>query len=403
MLAGCHREHLGVLEGNRVTNDIVRRMEKINIHLFIDTHATMTFKSKLLRCRAQSLATCTDSPAPEACTEEPNAIEKFLNDASSVVAAAFPEATDDLSSEACSTITDHSEPLTYSYTADTETVIETDVDTRAGEADAMKIFLKKASTVVSDAVGSAFEEAASMAGDMHTIVTADIDEESASKEQVKQKSATEPITASFINTIKVKASRSNATVSQPLKETSTCETREEERKVEHPTSQNMEVKRNPVTIAKLINRLNKKGISSNKEAKESPATLAKLMVKLDKKEKQIKKINEQINKTEEEVVETKLSIRSLAAKYRGVLVLDGDEGDQTSNTNFEADETRDDQILDNQTSGLSDDDLTFDVEALSDIEEERDDDAIGVALRYTSGRLLALEKAANQVIFPHGV
>lgn len=360
-------------------------------------YSTMTFKSKLLR-------PCTDSS--EACTEEPNAIEKFLNvnDASSAVATAFPEVTDDLSSQACSTITDRSESLTYSYTADTETVIETDIDTRAGEADAMKIFLKKASAVVSGAVGSALEEASSMAGDMHAIVMADIDEESASKEQDKQKSTTEPVTTttSFIKTMT--KNRTTDGLPQPVKETSTCETKEDETKVEQPASTNMEVKGYPATLTKLMNKLNKKGMqltSSNKEAKKSPATLAKLMMKLDKKKKQTEKINQQINKTEEEVVETKKSIRALAAKYRGVLVLDGDGGD--SYKQFEDDETRDDQILDNQTeSGLSDEDLIFDVETLSDV-EERDDDAIDLALRYTSSRLLALEKAANQVIFPHGV
>ena len=125
--------------------------------------------------------------------------------------------------------------------------------------------------------------------------------------------------------------------------------------------------------------------------------------KLDKKEKQIEKIKQQINKTEEEVVDTKQSIRALAAKYRGVLVLDGDGG-QPSKQQVEADETRDDQIFNNQIgSGVSDEDLTFDVDSLSDVEEERDDDAIDLALRYTSSRLLALEKAANQVIFPHGL
>ncbi len=367
----------------------------------------MAFKSKLLRRRAQPVP-CADSPdtgaEAKACTEEPNAIEKFLNDASIAVAAAFPEATDDMSSQDCSTITDPSGSFTYSYTTDTET--ETDIDTTAGEDDAMKVFFNKASTVVSSAVGSVFEEAASMAGDMHTIVTADVDEESASKEQVKQNRVTEPVTTSFINTIKLKKSGSNAALSQPLNETSTCETREEETEVEHSTSQNMEVKRNPATLAKLMVKLNKKGMqltSSNKEAKESPAALAKLMVKLDKKEKQIKKIKQQINKTEEEVVETKLSIRALATKYRGVLVLDGDEGGQPIKKQVEADETRDDQIFTNQIgSGVSDEDLTFDVDSLSDI-EERDDDAIDLALRYTSSRLLALEKAANQVIFPHGV
>ena len=103
------------------------------------------------------------------------------------------------------------------------------------------------------------------------------------------------------------------------------------------------------------------------------------------------------------MVETKKSIRALAAKYRGVLVLDGDEGDQTSIKQVESDEARDDQTLDDHIGfGLSDEDLTFDYESMLD-EEERDDDAIDLALKYTSSRLLALEKAANQVIFPHGV
>ncbi len=364
----------------------------------------MTFKSKLLRRRTakKECSTCIDSP--QACTEEPNAIEKFLNDASSAVATVFQEAANDVSSEGCSTITDPSESFTYTYTTDTET--ETDIDTRAGEDDAQKIFLNRASVANLGAVGSTVEEASTIAGDMHTIVMADVDEESARKEEDNQKSTTEPVTTSFINTIKLKRNRSNATASKPVTETSTCTTREDETNTEQPTSVNTEVKGNPATLARVMNKLHKRGVqlsSSNKEAKESPATLAKLMTKLDKKKKQIEKINQQISKTEEEVVETKKSIRALAAKYRGVLVLDGDEGDQTSIKQVEADEARDDQTLDEHIGfGLSDEDLTFDYESVLD-EEERDDDAIDLALKYTSSRLLALEKAANQVIFPHGV
>eukprot|EP00985_Skeletonema_marinoi_P030982 scaffold35187_cov145-Skeletonema_marinoi.AAC.1 len=65
---------------------------------YTDTRAgepKLTFKSKLLGRRA----TCTDYPDPEACNGndtsdgEPNAMENFLNNASSAVATALREAT----------------------------------------------------------------------------------------------------------------------------------------------------------------------------------------------------------------------------------------------------------------------------------------------------------------------
>eukprot|EP00984_Skeletonema_dohrnii_P029903 scaffold20874_cov115-Skeletonema_dohrnii-CCMP3373.AAC.5 len=137
----------------------------------------------------------------------------------------------------------------------------------------------------------------------------------------------------------------------------------------------MEVKGSPPTLAKLMTKLDKKPkqpTSPTMEVKGSPATLAKLMMKLDQKEKQIEKLKQQRNKTEQEVVETKKSIRALAVKFRGVLVLDGDEDDD--HTEYDesvwesvwGDEERDDDAVD----------LTQD--------EERDNDAVELALWYAS-------------------
>ncbi len=73
--------------------------------------------------------------------------------------------------------------------------------------------------------------------------------------------------------------------------------------------------------------------SSNMAVKRNPATLAKLMTKFDKKEEHIEFLNQQLNKTEEEVVIIKKSIKEIAAKYRGLLELDGDESRQPGSSN----------------------------------------------------------------------
>ena len=235
----------------------------------------MSFKSKLLGRRA----TCTDSSAPEACNEisdgEPNAMEKFLNNASSAV---------------------------------------------------------------SSAVATALQEAASMADDMHTIITTDIDEAIVKEAQVEEQNTVQPAKS----TIKVIGNPAAATLAQPTKETSACETREDEANARQSTSSSMEVK-------------------------GSPATLAKLMMKLDKKEKQVEKLKRQLNKTELEVVETKMTIKALAAKSKFRGVLNGD-GDQTE---------YDESVWD---------------------DEERE-----LALWYTPSQLSALEKAVSQAIFSQGV
>lgn len=59
--------------------------------------------------------------------------------------------------------------------------------------------------------------------------------------------------------------------------------------------------------------------SSNNKSMGSPATLDKLVKKLENKKKQIKFLKQELNKTEEEVVQTKKSIKEIASRYRGVL------------------------------------------------------------------------------------
>ena len=318
----------------------------------------MTFKSKLLGRRAAARAkedcsTCTDTEA-----EEPNAFENFLNDASSVVANIFSDAAsmaDDDASEDCSTNTDTSEAYTDTRAGEPKLTFKSKLlgrratctdspapeacnDTSDGEPNAMENFLNNASS----AVATALREATSMADDMHTIITTDIDtEDSVEEAQDEEQNTVQPAK----NTIKVIGNPATATLARPTKETSACETREDEANARQSTSSSMEVK-------------------------GSPATLAKLMMKLDKKEKQIEKLKRQLNKTELEVVETKMTIRALAAKFRGVL-------------------NGDDQSYDDQTE--------YDESVWDD--EERDNDAIDLALWYTPSQLSALEKAVSQAIF----
>jgi len=322
----------------------------------------MTFKSKLLGRRAVkedcSTSTCSDDSA-----EEHNAFEIFINDASSVVANVFQEAAstgDDDASE-CSTDTDSSEEAEAEAYTDTRAgepkakvtfktkllgrraactgSTEAHNNTNDGETNAMGKFFNNASS----AVAIAFQEAASMADDMRTIIATDIDEKSKEVAHDEEQKTVQPAKSK----IKVQGSPATATLTEPVQETISCETREDESNEGQPTSSR-----------------------SRLEVKGSPATLAKLMTKLEKKEKHIKRLKQQLNKAEHEVVETKTTIRALAAKFRGVL--NGDV-DQTGYDDFVWDE------------------------------EERDDDAIDLALRYTSSQLSTLEEAANKVIFPQGV
>ena len=320
----------------------------------------MTFKSKLLGRRAAARAkedcsTCTDTEA-----EEPNAFENFLNDASSVVANIFSDTAsmaDDDASEDCSTNTDTPETYTDTRVGEPKPTFKSKLlgrratctdspeacnDTSDGEPNAMEKFLNNASS----AVASAFQEAASMADDMHTIITTDTEtEDSVEEAQDEEQNTVRPAKS----TIKVIGNPATATLAQPTKETSACETREDEANARQSTSSSMEVK-------------------------GSPATLAKLMMKLDKKEKQVEKLKRQLNKTELEVVETKMTIRALAAKFRGVL-------------------NGDDQSYDDETE--------YDESVWDD--EERDNDASDLALWYTPSQLSALEKAVSQAIFSQGV
>mmetsp|Transcript_29876 Transcript_29876/g.43953 ORF Transcript_29876/g.43953 Transcript_29876/m.43953 type:complete len:239 (-) Transcript_29876:84-800(-) len=212
-------------------------------------------------------------------------------------------------------------------------------NTNDGETNAMGKFFNNASS----AVAIAFQEAASMADDMRTIIATDIDEKSKEVAHDEVQKTVQPAKSK----IKVQGSPATATLTNPMQETISCETREDESNEGQPTSSRSRV-----------------------EVKGSPATLAKLMTKLEKKEKHIKRLKQQLNKAEHEVVETKTTIRALAAKFRGVL-------------------NGDDQSYDDQTE--------YDESVWDD--EERDNDASGLALWYTPSQLSALEKAVSQAIF----
>jgi len=339
------------------------------------------------RAAKEDFSTCTDDYS-EAYTDngEPNAIEKFLYDASNVVATVFPEAASMDAVEDYSTDTDISEAYTDAIAGEPKVTFKSKLlgrraactsvcasantdspvacnDTSAGEPNVIENFFSNASSQVA----TIFAEAACMADDMRTIITTDIDEESVEEAQTEKKS-TPAKTA-----IEMKGNPSPATLAKPIKETSAYETQEDEPHEGQPTSSRMKMKGSPFTLAKLMTKLDKKEnvkqpTSPTMEAKGSPATLAKLMMKLDQKEKQIEKLKQQRNKTEQEVVETKKSIRALAVKFRDVL--DGDEEDDDDQTEYDdsvwEDEERDDDAVD----------LTQD--------EERDDDAVEVANWYAS-------------------
>lgn len=144
----------------------------------------------------------------------------------------------------------------------------------------MENFINRASTAIS----GAFREAVCIADDMHAIIVADEDDP-----------------------IKVKRNRSSVASVKPMKETSTtsaCEARDDETNVKQPTS-----------------------TSPIKEVEGSPATLAKLITKLDKKEMQIARIKQQISETEEEVADTRKSIKAIVT-FGNVLYKDKDRSDK---------------------------------------------------------------------------
>ncbi len=59
--------------------------------------------------------------------------------------------------------------------------------------------------------------------------------------------------------------------------------------------------------------------SSSNKLIGSPATLDKLVKRLESRKKVIEFLQQELNKTEEEVVETKKSIKAISARYRDVL------------------------------------------------------------------------------------
>lgn len=145
----------------------------------------------------------------------------------------------------------------------------------------MENFLIRASTAVSGAF------------DIHAVIVADEDEPIKVK---RNRSSVIPI-----KEIKVKRNHSSTPSFKPIKETSACETRDDEQNAEQPTS-------------------------PNKEVKGTHAALAKLITKLDKKELQIAKLKQQISKTEEEVADTKKKIRAIVT-FGGALHKNKDQSD----------------------------------------------------------------------------
>ena len=160
----------------------------------------------------------------------------------------------------------------------------------------------------STAVSGAFREVVSMADDIHAIIVADEDEVKKKREEEEEKKMT--IISKVFNTINVKRNISPAPSATSMKETNACEKWENEKNAEQPTSPNTEVKGSTATL------------------------LAKHMAKFDKTTKQIAKLEQQISKIEEEMVDTKHSVRALAAKFIA-LSKDKDRSEQPTSSNME--------------------------------------------------------------------
>ena len=120
--------------------------------------------------------------------------------------------------------------------------------------------------------------------------------------------------------------------------------------------------------------------------------MAKLMTKLDKKRKLIKKLEQQIEKAEVEMADTKKSIRALAAKFR--VVLDMHDGDQ--------DQTRDEIVAsDAESEGYqSRDDDVSEVSSLeSEVSEDESEWGVSeLAGFYNSEQLKRLEQVISETM-----
>eukprot|EP00986_Skeletonema_menzelii_P011551 scaffold5989_cov210-Skeletonema_menzelii.AAC.7 len=164
------------------------------------------------------------------------------------------------------------------------------------EAEAMETFLNNASTAVSSAVANIFSEAKSIADDMRTIVTTDIDDSSdeadsdssltARRSKVK---GNHPFNTTYV--AKPMKKRSDSFPASPMQENSAFETREDE-----------------INFHYIKSRMKAK-------ANGSPATLAMLMTKLEVKKEQAKKLRQQLEQIKQEEVETRRSIWAQASGY----------------------------------------------------------------------------------------
>ena len=236
----------------------------------------------------------------------------------------------------------------------------------------METFFKNASAAVSTAVSTAvsgaadtvYKEAVSMADDMHAIILADEkevikkrEEEEAEDEEELPESATAPSTPTskpvgFFRTISLTRKSSRKKQTSPYEEEEEVVVPEQqsssntEANEAQPSGSNKEKKETRSIFAKLKPRFGKKKIeptrqsnfdevmvetmketiaceeeeqieeqptSSKIEVKGSPATLAKLMTKLDKTAKYVEKLQQELSKTKEEELQTRVAINALAA------------------------------------------------------------------------------------------
>ena len=232
-------------------------------------------------------------------------------------------------------------------------------------------------TETSSAAANVVSEAMSMADDMHTIMSADIDDDDSSDETDSYSDSSLTARSSKVKgnhpsktTYVAKLKKRTATFSaKTMKESSTFEAQDDEINLGQPTSSRIEAKGSPATLGMLTKKLHIKRmqarmlrqqlekikqeevetrlalakpmektftfsdnpmsntfetredeinfcyINSRMEAKGSPATSIMLMAKFDMMEKQAKKLRQQLEKIKQEEVETRKFIWAQASGY----------------------------------------------------------------------------------------
>jgi len=299
---------------------------------------------------------------------------------------------------------------------------KTHIEAEEPISNAMEKFLNNASCVVANV----FSEAASMAHDMHTIITTDIDEaivttttdidevSVGSAQDDKESAADQPARRTIKEKMKENLPSTITFFSKPMKESRVycdCETRDffakpmkdETREDETETEAHNETNAGQPTCSRTEAEVEVEvkgspppaaAAAAEVEVKGSPATLAKLMKKHDKKTKQIEKLKQQLKKTEQEEVETKKRIRALAGKFRCVLNdsingdADADDQNQTHDdqtqhrdkTHNGKNQTHDDKSENVKSEDYQSDDYQTDDDESEWEDEERDHDAIDLAL-----------------------